>query len=260
MSTLATRFWQAARTPRWIAALLLVLAIAAGFAALAQWQLGRSVENATTVDIDTEAAVPLDEVATPGSGMTDAQVGRTVEVTGHLVAGDYVVLTGRNDGGSESGSWLVGHLVTDDGSSLAVALGFAADPADAAAAQDAATALGDHALVGRYVPSEEPQASDFEKGEHSALSTADLVNLWADPGPVYAGYLVAADPVEGLDEIRAPAPDREVTLNLLNIFYAVEWVLFAGFALYLWYRLVRDAVERELDAAPAEDGAGPNVD
>ncbi len=35
-----------------------------------------------------------------------------------------------------------------------------------------------------------------------------------------------------------------MTLNLLNVFYAVEWVLFAGFAIYLWYRLVRDAVER----------------
>jgi hypothetical protein len=31
----------------------------------------------------------------------------------------------------------------------------------------------------------------------------------------------------------------------LNIFYAIEWVVFAGFAVFLWYRLVRDAWERE---------------
>ena len=36
------------------------------------------------------------------------------------------------------------------------------------------------------------------------------------------------------------------------MFYAVEWVVFAGFAIFLWYRLVRDAVERERDEA--EDG------
>ena len=40
-------------------------------------------------------------------------------------------------------------------------------------------------------------------------------------------------------------------LNWLNVFYAVEWVVFAGFAVFLWYRLVRDAVERERDEAEA---------
>jgi hypothetical protein len=29
-------------------------------------------------------------------------------------------------------------------------------------------------------------------------------------------------------------------------------VIFAGFAIYLWYRLVRDAVEREAEAATVE--------
>jgi surfeit locus 1 family protein len=68
---------------------------------------------------------------------------------------------------------------------------------------------------------------------------------------VYGGYLVLAEPVAGLEAIRADAPQREVTLNWLNVFYAIEWVLFAGFAIYLWYRLVRDAVERaEAVAAP----------
>jgi surfeit locus 1 family protein len=38
-----------------------------------------------------------------------------------------------------------------------------------------------------------------------------------------------------------------VALNWLNIFYAVEWVIFAGFAIFLWYRLARDAWERELE-------------
>ena len=76
----------------------------------------------------------------------------------------------------------------------------------------------------------------------------ELVNLWAEPGPVYGGFIVLAEPYAGLDPIRAEAPVREATLNLLNVFYAIEWALFAGFAIYLWYRLVRDAVEREREA------------
>jgi hypothetical protein len=47
-----------------------------------------------------------------------------------------------------------------------------------------------------------------------------------------------------------------VALNWLNVFYAVEWVVFAGFAIFLWYRLVRDAVEREREAAEEAAGAG----
>jgi cytochrome oxidase assembly protein ShyY1 len=242
-SSLATRFWATARTPRWIAALVLALAIAAGFAALGQWQLGRSVDNVQTVDIDTETAVPLDSIAEPGSGVNEEQLGRVVSVTGSLVPGDTVVLTGRGDGHGRTGDWVVGHLVTDEGVSLAVALGFTTGPA---ATVDTP---GPGTWIGRYQLSEEPQSSDFENGEQHALSVADLVNRWADPGPVYGGYLVLADPLPGLDPIVAAPPEREVTLNLLNVFYAVEWVLFAGFAIYLWYRLVRDAVEREEEQA-----------
>ena len=43
------------------------------------------------------------------------------------------------------------------------------------------------------------------------------------------------------------------------MFYAIEWVVFAGFAVFLWYRLVKDAVQREREEAElpaAEAGAG----
>ena len=245
-ASLASRFRATALTPRWIAALVLALAIAAGFAALGQWQLGRSVDNAQTVEIDTETAVPLTSIAEPGRGMTETELGRVVTVSGEFVADDTVVLSGRSDGRGNDGSWVVGHLVTAEGVSLAVALGWSADASPSTGDLDRAE------WVGRYQLSEEPQSSDFENGVRSALSVADLVNLWPEASPVYAGYLVLADPVAPLEPIVADAPEREVTLNLLNVFYAIEWVLFAGFAIYLWYRLVRDAVERqdEEQAAP----------
>lgn len=247
MTSFWSRFWATARRPRWIAALVLALGVAASFAALGQWQLDRSVDNVQVVEIDTETAVPLEQIAEPGSGVTDAQQGRIVTVTGRLVPGDVVVLSGRGRGDGARGFWLVGHLVTADGTSLAVALGWSSDAAVTASDLDRT------AWTGRYLPPEQPQSSDFEAGERSALSVADLVNLWADPGPVYGGYLVPAEPLPGLEPIRADAPERVVTLNWLNVFYAIEWVLFAGFAIYLWYRLVRDAVERAEEAAsPAE--------
>lgn len=254
-TSLSSRFWAEAKRPRWIAVLVLSLALAGGFAGFAQWQLQRSVENVDVVEIDTEAPVPLAEIAQPASGVTEAQVGRTVTVTGELVPSDTVTLDGRSLDGTP-GTWLVGHVVTDHGVSLAVALGFL--PRDSAAPD---LAIDRTEWTGRYLPSEEPQSSDFEAGEFGAMSVPALVNVWAEPGPAYGGFLVVDGPPPGYEQIEAVAPEREVTLNLLNVFYAIEWIIFGGFAIYLWYRLVRDAVERrEEEAAAAGTDTGATVD
>jgi surfeit locus 1 family protein len=57
--------WSVARRPRWIVALLLALGIAAGFAALGQWQIGRAVQTGTVVIIPDEKITPLADVSTP---------------------------------------------------------------------------------------------------------------------------------------------------------------------------------------------------
>ena len=246
--------WSLARRPRWIAALVLALAIAAGFAALGQWQIDRSIEQATVVDYESERVVPLDTLAQPQSPVTADAAYRIVSVSGTLVAGDNSVISGRVNGG-EVGYWVLGHLVTENGASLAVALGWAAtqDEADAAASNDMAIqALLPY--VGRYQPTESPQDSDFEAGERTSVSVSALINEWATPvESVYGGYLVVADAPDGLTTIDSPRPSDEVSINWLNIFYAVEWAVFAVFAVYLWFRLVKDAWEREQEeAAEAE--------
>jgi len=247
---MASGFWAVARRPRWIAALLLCLGIAAGFAALGQWQLSRSIVNVDTEAPDTEAAVPLESIAEPQTEVTQPQLGRRVSVTGDFVISDFIVLTGRNNGGAADGAWLVAHFVTAEGDTLAVALGWAPDADTASAAQGIVSWAGP--LVGRYLPSEAPTDSDFETGERSALSVAELINIWPDAQPAYGGYLVFDEAWPGLDPIYSPAPTREIEYNLLNVFYALEWAIFAGFAIYLWYRLVRDVVEREQPGATVE--------
>ncbi len=121
---MASRFWSVARRPRWIAALLLCLGIAAGFAALGQWQLSRSIQNVDVDAPDSEVAVPLESIATPQTEVTQPQLGRLVTVSGEFVADDYLVVTDRNNGGAEQGVVVVGHFVTDEGVTLVVALGW----------------------------------------------------------------------------------------------------------------------------------------
>jgi surfeit locus 1 family protein len=217
--------WSIARRPKWIAALLLALGVAGVFAALGQWQLERSIEAATVIERDTETPVALSSVAEPQSVMTSDASGRMVTVEGSWVVDDEVVATGRRSAG-EPGDWVIRHLVTPDGVSLAVVVGYV-EPG--ASIPD--LPAGDVSLTGRYVPSESPQQSDFEAGERRAIAVADLINLWSEVDTVYSGYLAAADAPPGLRAIAAPPPEAEVELNLLNLFYAIEWVLFGGFAI-----------------------------
>jgi cytochrome oxidase assembly protein ShyY1 len=243
-------FWGVARRPRWIGALLLALAIAAGFASLGQWQLARSVASAPVDRTDTETPVALTSLASPGTSVTGRQLGRMVTVHGSLAPGDFVVLSKRLNAG-KTGYWLVGHVVTDGGAELAVALGWAPTRAQAVSAEESVQIPSP--LIGRYLPSESPDQPDVDKGVQSAASVPALINQWKDfGGSVYGGYLVASAPAAGLDAIDSPAPSQEVSLNWLNIFYAAEWAIFAGFAIYLWYRLVKDVVEKEAEPSEAQ--------
>ncbi|MBC7723823.1 MAG: SURF1 family protein [Burkholderiaceae bacterium] len=250
--------WGVARRPRWIAALVLAIVIAGLFAALGQWQLARSIESGVVIDRATESTVPLTEVAEPQSQLTLRASGQLVEATGRYVPEDTVVLSNRLSEGT-LGYWVVGHLVLENPqASLAVALGWVSE-ADDAAAVTAALPSGEVTVTGRYLPTEAPQDTDFENGVTSTLATASLVNVWTGfDGDVYSGYVVSEAPIGDARVIDAPAPSEAVSLNWLNIFYAAEWVVFAGFAIFMWYRLVRDAWERETELAADAKAAEVN--
>lgn len=239
--------------PRWIAALVLALAVAAGFALLSQWQLSRSVSEGTVAERPTETTLPLEEVIAPQHEMTGTAEGQRVAVSGYYNLDDTVVLSGRINH-DESGYWVVAHLTAEDSAGVAVALGWSASESEAkrlaTEVPAASSANNPIAVSGRLVGDDGPQTSDFQSGVLHALSIGELVNLWStvDEAGVYNGYIVSATPLPGLDKIDAPPPDTSVELNWLNIFYAAEWVIFAGFAVFLWWRLVRDVWEREQHA------------
>ncbi|HET6826333.1 MAG TPA: SURF1 family cytochrome oxidase biogenesis protein [Amnibacterium sp.] len=236
--------------PRSVGYLLLALLVAAVFAALGQWQLGRAVQAGTVIVRPTETVKALSAVARPQSQQTDASVGQLVTTHGSWVAGDFLVVGDRLNRG-ERGYWVVGHAVVDDPAhaSLAVGLGWTKDrgEADGVAARLNADAPADGTITGRYIDSDpaEPTTSGSPTAL-SAVSTARLINLWSSPQvPVYEGVVTLRAAPDGLTAIYSPRPDEQVELNFLNLFYAAEWALFAVAAFYVWYRLVRDKWEQE---------------
>ncbi len=248
------------RRPTSIGLLLLAVTVAVIFALLGQWQVSRAVQNGDVAERPTETVLPIGQVAQPHAPTSNDAVGQLVSVSGDWVAGDFAVLRDRVDNGRD-GYWTVGHFRTDTGDSLAVAVGWTPDRDEALDAADRWNedpgALPTD-LTGRFQHSEAPAPPEGDDPLPTAMSPASFVNLWQEPGPTYPGYMTLRSAPEPLESIWSPPPTGEVTLNFLNVFYAIEWVLFSGAALYIWYRLIRDIYERELDEAEAgrEAGAG----
>ncbi|MFG6403979.1 SURF1 family protein [Microbacterium sp. P04] len=244
--------------PQWLGMLLLSLVVAGIFAWLGQWQLSRAVDTSPTPPGATEQVQPLDEVVQPGEYLPEPLVGQRVEVEGRWVPEDFVVVSSRFNNDVE-GYWVTGQLRVADGSgpvSLAVAVGWTADRDEADAAvqrlddQVAADPDATVALTGRIISDEGAGLPPrTEPLEIPRMSPAALLSRWHDIEglDVYRPYLTSADPLGGLEAIASPAPAEGSSVNWLNIFYAVEWAVFAGFAFYLWYRLARDAWEKEVE-------------
>ena len=243
--------WAVARRPRWIALLLLALVLAAVFAGLGKWQLERSIANGKPLPATTETRKTLDAVTGPMKPATESLAGQKVTVTGTFVAGDTTVLTGRSGGGTYQ---TVGHLVdSGNGGSIPVVIGWSDQRKDAVAGGDRLADGAEVTVEGRYYPAESPDQDTYDKGEYSAVAPARFVNTWkAFDDRMYLGYVVAdgtTAKAADLGTIADRAPTREVQFDWLNLFYAIEWVVFAGFAVFLWYRFVKDAWEREQEEA-----------
>ena len=57
-----------------------------------------------------------------------------------------------------------------------------------------------------------------------------------------------------LDSAAALKAATEAQINWLSAFYAVEWTVFCGFSVFLWWRLVRDAQLLEAQTPSQTEG------
>jgi hypothetical protein len=102
-------------------------------------------------------------------------------------------------------------------------------------------------LQGVMIPSEAPLPISSDKNYiFESLSLAQLVNIYSPEKPIEVASQVLA--LNGQSQASAWPPLKPVNViydpvqrvNWLSAFYFAEWVLFAGFAVFLWWRLVKD--------------------
>ncbi len=249
--------------PRWIAALVLALALSTVFVLLSQWQFSSSQSEPPPPPGETETVKPLTDVFEPGVPMMAATADQMVSLDGRFVPDEQVLVQGRLQDG-DSGLWVVDAFTVDgveqfrEDVVIPVVRGWIKDPADAVPAPE-----GEATVVGRLLPTEAPLPGARPAGQVASLSVAELINRWDVPS--YAGFVVgtgftvagkdlgtATDGTAMQPVVVGPQP-QEAPVNWMNIFYAVEWVVFAGFAIFLWWRLVADDYRRDLE--DAEDAA-----
>lgn len=97
------------------------------------------------------------------------------------------------------------------------------------------------------------------KGQTGAISSASLVNLV--PYKMYDAWITLAKADSGMTAVPATAAqDTGLDLKAFqNLGYTGEWFVFAGFVVFMWFRLLRREVEfardAELGLVPDEEPA-----
>jgi predicted membrane metal-binding protein len=232
MSNKAPSFFKLATQPKWIGALLLALIVAAIFGALGQWQLDRTFTK--------------DDPKTNTSNSSLALVTKRL----YLDTKNTFIIDGRVQNGA-TGYWLLMNATDEKQVSTTLALGWV-EKLEAAERLRTnlmqmfqAEAFLD--ISGYPLPTEGPQPADPAKPYLlKSVALGQLINLYSPDAPIKssAEYLaVSAGSVMfsdgSLEPIQVTYRDVE-RINWLSAFYFLEWLLFAGFAIFLWWRLVRD--------------------
>lgn len=250
----------------------LLALVCVGFAAgMGVWQYDAWQDRRAAEQVDLTAAdpVPITDVLGPDDPFPTAGLGRPVDVTGTFLTEGTVLVTGREGADGADGSWLVTPLSVGAADQPAVPVVRGWVPADTAVADVPPPPSGEISLTGWLQPTESAQEGDDDPsdGTIAHLRVADLVQLVGGQD-LYGAYVVAdktspSDAAAGvvaasLDQL----PPASRFTGLRNILYAIEWWVFAAFAVFLWWRHVRDVTaEPVLDesaAADDEDDAVPS--
>lgn len=229
------------------------------FTWLGMWQLSVSRSEAQTealTKVESAPPTPIQNVMQPHTPFTGDQVGRRITANGTYDAQGQVLVAGRRLG-QDVGYWvLTPMIVQETGVRLPVVRGFTTSSTPPAPPE------GQVYLEGALQPQEGPpdEPTPLPPGQVGSVDLASLVNVWE--GDLYNGFVIATaespDPADS-DQIRRippPGPGGE-GIVWRNFAYAIQWWIFAAFAVYMWWRMVRDDYESSLRQDSGVDSTSP---
>ncbi|NUP00089.1 MAG: SURF1 family protein [Nonomuraea sp.] len=243
-------------SPRVVGLHLLTIGVLIAFILLGRWQLGVFQDSGKPhVSVDP-APVGVGALAPVGGQLTGEVVGRRVTAEGTYDAGRQLLVADRRPdvdapGGNvsrERGYWVLTPLRLDDGTLVPVVRGWAAKADDPAVT---AVPPGRVTVAGRLRPQQgtdsvQRRTEGLPAGQVQTVSTGELINLWTGQ-KLRTGFVVAQPPSGSLTQVEIRPPQVGGTLTWRNLAYAANWWIFAGFAVFMWFHFVRDAVRADRD-------------
>lgn len=256
--------------PRWLGFLALVLLLVTAFVMLSAWQIDRAQsKNQQADNPELAVAKPFNDIMEAQGPMPGYLADQRVTISGHFLPDQQIIVDDRYLNRTK-GYWVVTMFAPDDPEyaqaadtdqleskpvAIPVVRGWTEDleTAKASTASDA-----DVTLDARIAPIEGPlDTKDLPEGVVRSISTSQIVNLF--DVYTYSAFLFPQEkPEVGIgDDQLSYVPYQEPQdegFDLQSAFYALEWIVFAVFAVYIWFRLLRDeynALRRE-DQAPVE--------
>ena len=244
-----------ALTPRFLGLLGLVLVLCAAFVWLGRWQLGVAESTALREAVASARSQQPAELTTlmqPHEPFRGDLSSRPFLATGHYDPAGQLLVPGRRLQG-QPGLWVLTPFVLDrGGATLPVVRGFVTDAASATTPPP-----GTVTITGGLAPGESPAPDPVPSGQIGSVDLSQLVNTW--PGELYNGFgfLESQSPATASALTPVPTPVGDVGVQWRNAAYAVQWWVFAAFALWMWGRMVRDETRRARAAAAPDPTASP---
>ena len=219
-------------TPRWLVALAALIAFIVACIFLGQWQWDRTQDILAAERSAAAEPIALEELINDDGTWSNANIGRTVTLDGAFAAQE-LKLPNREFQG-QSGSWIVTRFELDSGNSLAVMRGLLPDgseipPTGAKAIQ----------LEGVLHPNE----AFYEGANQNSIVTVDSAAIAAEWGTdLIDGYVMLQDQdPEASDRgnlviVPPTVQVGDAPFPLQNFFYAIQWWIFAAFAIFVYAR------------------------
>jgi cytochrome oxidase assembly protein ShyY1 len=226
----SSNFWTRAKTPASILALLSLILVCVLFFFLGKWQWDRTQDILDAERAAAMAAVPVSEINQP---LDPQDYGRTVTATGSFIIEDQVRIGSRLSRESIAGDWVVSALETQTGQLIAVVRGWVPQ------GQQFTTPEETVSIEGVLQPNDTFYATQSDSsGEIVTIDSQQLSELWN--APLLDGYVVVqsqSPTVANSPKIVPPTiSTAEVAFPLQNFFYAIQWWVFALFAVTIYIR------------------------
>lgn len=236
-----------------------VIGVMLGLWQLDAWQVQREAEAR---DLTSLAPVPLSDVLDGDDPFPSSGVGRPVTLSGEWLPASTFYVSGREDG-DRDGLWAVTPVAVCDepascaqGSALLVVRGWTPTPAEAPEPPE-----GRVELTGWLQPPEGTGVPDEDPADDVIPEVRIADAIQRVDQDLYGAFLIAeeADPGSSLEGLRpvtpASLPEPPSDTGLRNFLYGIQWFVFTGFALFIWWRWVKDEIERSRKAQQAADEA-----